>query len=225
MKFNIIEFSDVTVEIGNQYPQIQDMTKDYDFDALDSVHQLEKYYNSLPDFHPNLDSFVLHKQSKITDFLSNGVVNNGFLISKKVVDILSNFNIPEHKFYPAKILHNGKLIEEYYWFQTAKNVKQFVDYKKSSFFILQNFSKNAGAIDIESEEDYVQKNMSIFMNDSSLCIWASKIVFNDSFPSTLDWFSLSKFNSNTFVSKEICQSLIGNNVTGIIIKSTDILAF
>ena len=223
-QFNILDFACGTQDTGPLFPQIQEMSKGYDYDAENSVDELAKFYDTLPSFEPNLDAFILHKQAKPTDFLSNSLTSVGYLVSEKAKTLLSQFNLPEHKFYPASVLHKNEPLKGYYWLQIINDFRKFVDYGKSHFFIYQNFSKNAGSIKIQSEQDYLEKNSSIRINDPTLCIWANKISFTDKFPSHLDFFALSKFNSNTFVSKKLSQSLMDHIITGLVIKSTNIIA-
>ena len=223
MQFKIVDFSNDPKEIGSQYPQVQEMSKGYDYDAPNSIDEVGRFYTSLPDFEPNFNSFVLHNQAKPTDFLSNALASNGYLISERVKELLSKFNLPEHKFYPAKILFKKEHLSiKYYWFHPIRNFKKFVDYKNSEFFIYKNYSQNIGSIDVQSEQDYLEKNASLIMNDSTLCIWASKVKFLDQFPLNIDLFVISKFNTDTFISKRLSQSFIDDKITGLDIKSTGI---
>lgn len=222
-RFDLLDFACGTQDTGPQFPQVQEMIKGYDYDAKNSVDELAKFYDSLPPFEPNLNSFILHKQAKPTDFLSNSLTSVGYLISEKVKTLLSQFNLPEHKFYRASVIHKKESVQGYYWFQIVNDFRKFVDYGKSEFFIYKNFSQNAGSIDIQSEKDYLEKNSSIMIKDPTTRIWASKIAFTYAFPKQLDLFALSKFNANTFISKKLSQSMIDHHITGLDIKPANIL--
>ncbi len=140
-KFVILNFASGTKETGPEYPQIQAMRSGYDFGAPDSVYQLAKFQSTLPPFEPNLDHFVLHKKAKATDLLSNGIDSTGYLVSKLFMELLQQFKLPAHKFFPATIHHYDQILNNYFWFQIIPDNTDFVDYPKSTFFIYKNYQR------------------------------------------------------------------------------------
>ncbi len=222
-EYKILDYACGTKETGSEYPQVQEMSANYDYDAINSVYSLAQFYETLPKFNPNLDSFILHNKAKPTDFISNSLISTGFLISEKVKILLSEYNLPKHIFYPVNIIHKGNNLENYYLLLMVNDYIKYVDYSKSSFFLYKNFSLNAGSIEINSEQDFLEKNMGLQMNDPTLRIWADKIKFINTFPSDIDFFSLSKFNANTFISKELSEEILNKKVTGSEIKIQKII--
>jgi hypothetical protein len=97
--YSILKFAYSTKETGRPYPQVQKMSRNYEYGALNSIYQLGKFTTDLPTFTPNLECFILHKKAKATDLLSNGLTNNsGFLLTGKFKEVLSAFNFPNMNF-------------------------------------------------------------------------------------------------------------------------------
>src|ERR1700743_2287765 len=88
-----------TPEVGRQYPQVQKMSLEYDYNALNSVYALSREVEKFPEDIPNLNSFTLHSNAKLTDLLSVAVVSGGFLISEKLKMIFEEFKLVNHRFY------------------------------------------------------------------------------------------------------------------------------
>lgn len=102
--------------IGRTYPQHQSMGVNYDFVAANSVHHLP--YDALPDFEPNFDTVFIHNQAKLTDMLSSSaIINTGFLVSPKLREVLEQFTLPLHHFYPVPMTHRAQQVEGYFWLQ------------------------------------------------------------------------------------------------------------
>lgn len=83
------------------------MKPGYNYKAPNSVHALSKETKKLPAYEPDLDYFILHNQAKPTYLLSVTPVSGGFMVSEKLKQILEQFTLPLHKFYPAKVLHKN----------------------------------------------------------------------------------------------------------------------
>ena len=222
-EYFILDFAAGTRETGLEFPQVQEMGKGYDYDANNSVYELGKCLRALPDFQPNLDHFVLNRNAKPSDLLSNSLINTtGFLLSNVFKDVLCQFNLPNHKYYSAKVYYKGKLLDNYFWLQMVSDFTDYVDYINSTFFLYKNYSRDIGDIEISSKEDYIEKSKIVKNEDSTLSVWAKKISFTKEFDKKLDLFSISRFNGNIFISKELSQSLLEKQLTGLEIRSTEI---
>jgi hypothetical protein len=105
-----------TEGIGREYPQHQQMSAGYDYDAPTSVQRLP--YDALPDFEPNFDTVVIHGHARLTDLLSSAPIRNtGFLLSDRLRAVFKQFSLPPHRYYPVPIIYRRKAIEGYYWLQ------------------------------------------------------------------------------------------------------------
>jgi hypothetical protein len=216
MSYYILKHAVDTLETGPQYPQVQKMTPGYDYSALNSVHSMSKNYQSLPDYTPNLDSFILHGRAKMTDMLSVAVISGGFLVSERFKAILESFSLPEHKFYQARLKHKGKLFEHFYWLHIICDLTEFVDYPASSFFAYLNYSQDIGNIDIISKEDYERKRAKLKKDnpERTITVWAKSITLTAGFDNTLDLFEISSFMNNVFISERLQKAIVEGGITG-----------
>jgi hypothetical protein len=215
MSYYIFKPAVNTSETGSAYPQIQKMVDGYNYKAPNSVHALSREVEKLPTYEPNLDYFVVHNRAKLSDILSVAPISGGFIISEKLKNILVNFNLPKHKFYPAKLQYKEKYYN-YYWMHIICNLTENVDYQKSIFFVYYNFSKNMGYIDISSKNELIQKEQNLKMQNPGklVVIWAEKISLNQSFDRTLDLFKIGTFDSNYYVSQSLQQVILKEKVSG-----------
>lgn len=119
-------------EVGNVYPQVESMAPGYDLKKPESVHNMP--FDKFPDFEPDLSYFVLEKKAKLTDVISTGyIIANGFLISEKLKNQFEKFNLPEHRYYPARVLYKNTLHNNYYWMHFANDCTSLLDFDRSTF--------------------------------------------------------------------------------------------
>src|SRR5690349_8230730 len=119
------------------YPQVQRMTARYDYKSENSIYNLNRYKNSFPEFTPNLNAFLVQKNTQLTDLLSVSVISGGLLLTKKMKLVLESHNLPSHKFYEAHVDFKGK-DHQYYWLHIVCDLLDDIDYIKSNFIIYQN---------------------------------------------------------------------------------------
>lgn len=215
MSYYILKPAMDTAETGSVYPQVQKMSPGYNYNAHNSVHALSREVEKIPEYEPNLDYFIAHGKAKLSDLLSVAVVYGGFLVSNKFKTILEQFNLPIHKFYPAKVKHKNQFYS-YYWLHIICNLTDQVDYPKSTFFVYHNFSKNLGYVDIASKEDLIQKRIKIKSDNpgKTVTIWGEKIVLNASFNKTLDLFEIGTFDANSYITEPLQKAINKVNLTG-----------
>lgn len=134
--------------------------------------------NNMPDELPDIGKLVLYNSSKLTDFLYGSFFDNhGFIVSRMVKGILSRYNLGPHKFYPIVVDHNGYSNKHYSFLCIGNNAIDFVDYKKSSFYI-EEVGIPPKAIEINSIEELKRKRMDL---EKGL-ILASQVILNPEFP-------------------------------------------
>jgi hypothetical protein len=190
------------------------MSQGYNYKSDNSVHALSRI-QGIPEFEPNLDHFVAHSKAKLSDLLSVSVIRGGFLISKKLKEILEQFNLVSHKSYPAKVSYKKELYD-YYWMHIASDFTNDVDYNNSSFIIYQNYAHNLGQIKISSKDDLIEKRKEIKADNpgKTITIWSDKINMADSFDKSLDMFEIGMFDANTYISSALKEAIINNRITG-----------
>lgn len=224
MSYFILDFASASKETGTQFPQVQKMSVGYDYDTSNSIYAVGKCRFSFPDFKPNLDSFVLHPKANLTDVISISLINGaGFLISEKFKKLLQDFNIVQHKFYPASVIHEELTNSNYYWMHIINDLTDYVNYKRSKFFIYKNFSINAGTISIESKEHFLKRKDELKKANpkQTVTIWAETICFNSKFDTTLDFFDVSTFDAKYYISERLAESIINSKITGMKISPTN----
>ena len=215
MKFYVFKHAIATKETGRVFPQIQNMSENYNFDTPYSVDALSRYVNKLPNFAPNLDCFILNSKANATDLLSSSTIaNNGFLISEKIKNILSNYKLPDHKYFSATI-QQGTTTLYYYWIHIGSDFNDFIDYKKSSFNIIENYSEIKQKVKIISKEDYISKKSEVNNKDINDSIQASQIVMTNDFDRNINLFNFLNLDDNFYISEELMKDLVKNKVTGI----------
>lgn len=205
-----------TNETGKIFPQIQKMRQGYNYDSDDSIYALSKYLDQFPIIEPNLDYFVLNNKAKLSDFLSTSLIgSNGFLISDKVKNLFSRFNLMRHRYYPAYVCFR-KNVYNYYWVHFIPDLIEKVDFENSSFVILQNYSHKVGNINVSSLEDLIQKKERLKLNNpkKTITIWADKIHLLPNFTKHLDLFKIGVFDTSFYISESLKNSLISNKITG-----------
>jgi hypothetical protein len=205
-----------TVETGPIFPQIQKMKASYDFDSQDSVYALSKHTTEFAKFNPNLDYFILHNQAKLTDCLSCVFTSSiGLLVSEKLKTCLEKFKLVSHRFYEANVSYKGK-IHHYFFMHVISDLSDFVNYEKSIFFILHNFSHNLGYISIKSSNDFDAKRIKVKNENpqQTVAIWSEKLTMIKNFDNTLDFFEIGKLDYSYYISEQLYQKLMTERISG-----------
>lgn len=226
MSYYILKPATDTPETGSQYPQVQKMAPGYDYKASNSVHALSREFEKFPEYEPNLDYFIVHGKAKLSDLLSVAVIHGGFLVSERFKNVLEQFNLAPHKFYPAKVQFR-KQFHQYYWMHIISDLTDQVDYPKSTFFVYHNYSKNIGYTEVKSKEELIQKEKSLRENNpgKTLAIWSEKISLTSSFNRAADLFKIGNFDSSYYISEKLKNKIISEKITGCYITPAHNLIF
>lgn len=95
-------------------------------------------------------------------------LGGGFLVSERFKETLSQFQLPLHKFYPAKLMYQGQKLD-YYLFQLGKETKIVYEqctYSERGSGIVQSALELA----INHEDDYYDVRRKYFKRESVLDI-------------------------------------------------------
>jgi hypothetical protein len=214
-----------TPETGSVYPQIQKLKPGYDDKKNNSIYSyLKKSIGTFSNEEPDLDGFILHSYAKPTDLVSNTITDGyGFFVSQKLKSILEKHHLPLHRFYPAKVTHKGKLIEDYFWLHIVSDLTDAVDYAESIFFIYKHYRTNEGYIKINSKEQYITTANKIKLENPgiNITIWSEKICLSPQFDKKTDCFKIGLFDSFFYISQSLKNALVENNITGYELHQTD----
>lgn len=227
MKKNIyiLEESCATNETGAYYPQITKMQKGYKYEAENSVYYTKRYYDKIPPFTPNFDYFVMNGKSKRSDFLSNSMMGkNGFIINQKVKDVLKDFLLPKHEFFPVSVFHKQEFIENYFFFQLVCDLSNIVDYQNSIFQVEDIGGRPLEEIFFQNREEYFEKKEQLKIqakvDNTHYFLWAKKNVLQQDVD--YDLFRIGgTFDNNIYIKENLKNALIENKITGCEIIYTD----
>ncbi len=139
------------------------------------------------------------------------------MISQKLKSIIDEFAIVPHKYYSTNLKHNKTFYDNYYWMHIIQtDLRNYVNYKKSTFFIYNNYRTNIGDINISSFEDLLKKEEKLRGDNpgKTIAIWADVISLNKEFNKSLDGFKIGKFDSNFYISDNLRNAIHSNYITG-----------
>lgn len=113
------------------WPAHQTMGEGYDYEAIDSVRRLPP--DAIPAFEPNFRTIEIHGQAKLVDVLSSAPIRTvGYLISERLRDILTTFNLPLHRLYQVPVTYRGRSIDGYWWLHLPHPSLDLTDCKSAS---------------------------------------------------------------------------------------------
>ena len=190
-------------DIGRTYPQLHCLTQPY-------AHSLSAW--EFPHFVPKL-IFELHKSSKLTDVLSNAATGgSGFIVSKKLKELLESFTLMNHKYYDAKIITKKDEVN-YYWLHLCEpNLTKQLDYDKTEFYETK-YEFRETKIKIESYEHY--KYLKSLDKDAKFGVDMENIFVNGDFNEQLDLFTFLPFSNKIFISEKLKKAMQENKITGL----------
>lgn len=210
MRYFELNKSSELSEVGN-YPQT-DFRKGYN-PRMNGCFNVKS--NEFPDFVPNYELQLLD-DAILTDFVSHVGPGFGFVINKRVKDILSNFKLPRHHFYPTKLYVKDKEIS-YYWFHyIIDDFWKYLDTEDSFaevFSISKGKRKSEKTFRILSSEQAVRERK---MHQPNLSCF-KKIKMAKKFPK-YDLYQTRGVSYISIISEDLKDALNSENVTGIEIK-------
>lgn len=187
--------------MGDCYPQIE---------LIEPVHIADSL---TPWNFPKINTpfeITLHKNSKLTDVLNNLQVNSsGFMISKKLKNILDSFTLMNHKYYPVRI---KGINESYYWLHLCDMQLTYnLDYSNTIFFQTK-YNSIQNEIKLSSFNEYV-----LLKNElgTSFGVKLIETTLSNDFLKGLDLFRFIPFTgSEIFISEELKTALEENQIVG-----------
>ena len=165
--------------------------------------------DSFPDFEPDFAQMNLGEDSEWPDVIdTNSMRARGFMINSRVRDLLKNFTLPSHRYYPARIYNpaSGEVSHDYHYLQIISHLGDLVNFSESSFYRYHRDSDSREQLQIESFEVFHE-------------LLAEKQVID---PATLvaqphwDMFFMNPFDLvNIYVSQRLKDDLEKEGITGI----------
>ncbi|GAA0876011.1 hypothetical protein GCM10009118_24210 [Wandonia haliotis] len=174
--------------------------------------EIKSFTNGYPDIKTPL-IFELHKKAKLTNCLSQGAIaSGGLLIDDKTKDLLADFILIKHKFYPTEIIgKKNEIIKNYYWLQIEEDLTGEIDYEKSIFYETNGVS-NIGEIKIDSYQWYqkqkAEKGWKFGLNAKLIVLKSDSKLIN------YDLFRLFPFEYKLIMSERLKSAIVENKLTG-----------
>lgn len=109
-KFYKLRHSENEKIIG-AYPQVSSFYEVYDKESETSIYHSK--WNELPVQKPNMGIMRLQKKAKLTDVLSTFLGMNYVFFSKKIIDIIKQFNLPSNQIVDTNIFSKETIINDY----------------------------------------------------------------------------------------------------------------
>lgn len=215
MEYYIVDESMDPKVVGTDFPQVYQFIKGYDPHAPHALCSLYDYVDTFPDYTPELDGLRLSRYAKLTDFVSGGFSSFLYIVSGRVKDLLENFHLCPHRFYPLGLYCKG-VKHDYFMLQLNSDYSDFVDYPKSKFYEQELFSKKKyGIFEARSKEHLLQERDKMkHQYGYSHTIWGDDIVMSPSFDRELDLFTITRIDASLYVSARLKQAIEERQLTG-----------
>lgn len=168
---------------------------------------------TLPPFPIKLEYIKMEEKAVLNDFVTFRpyLMSGQFLVSDKVVRILSTVRLVDHKFYPVTIDFKGKVITNYKLLFMPPLDFSLIDYSKSLFYTGLNLPENRKNMrQFNDYEEYQRFGLKNLVN-------TERIVLKSGFDRELDYFEV-RLSSLPFISEYLKGTFEIAEVTGIDIK-------
>ena len=201
--------------IGKKYPPIR-------YIDLSVAHAIN--FHNMPKDDLVFNEIELYKSSKITDIIYTMAISaDGLLLSEKALNIFKNFNLGTYKVFKANVNHKDKS-HNYGYLQIMNDLKEEVDYKRTTFYVTDMMDTPIADIDIHSLKEYEETGKKINAGkiqpfEQYSYLRSKAVIFKDNANLT-DFFTLDSCGISLFISKELKDALINNGVTGAEIDAT-----
>jgi hypothetical protein len=173
----------------------------------------------LPEREFVLDHLVLDQASMLTDFISDMILHQGFIVSERVKKLLNLFSLPQHKYYNTIIKCNRATYSNYYWFLPIIEAEDYISLE-SSFQIVDWFDKYKII-----QNDYKFQTLSMLkefaQKEAGNLRINPKRVLLDANKCPYDFFRFTKVNFDFIISERLKVRLEKGKITGYEIKEID----
>jgi len=199
-------------------PYCETMTDNYYYHVnslgLKGVEDL--VYPGKPDFVPYADAFLLRYKARRVDFITSARMNyfSAWLMTEKMLDVMLCFRLPEHNIYDAWVEHRKKRYPYkilHFWGSHEK----FVDFQKSSFYIVDCLDKTKQKIYINNKKEY---HLELNKLPLSYGIRTHDICFIEEDLINVDVFNMRYMTSGIFLKQNLVDALRASNITGIVFE-------
>ncbi|GEM_PF-1457971 len=205
--------------------------EDDDFVPLMNMYNSMMRENTFAPAELDLGMVKLYSEAKLTDVV-NGIEGGGWIVSKRLFEILKNFNIGNYQEYKIAVKSKKVVSEDYVYLHFMSYADGYVNYPQSVFYkgkgyfdfaartILPESFQSSEAI--ETVSNRLNEGVSRSNFNERVTIQSKQIVLN---PNELDLFKFKSFFlcREQFISARLAQKLLDEKITGLdFIKTTKV---
>lgn len=137
------------------------------------------------------------------------------LISQRFKDLLEDFHLVKHLFFPASVM-KGEELHTYYWLHLVDS-----DFQSHVVFTKTLFA-NEPDLRLADYTEYLHYTAT---QDTLGLLRAARVTLNSDFDKTLDLFMISGFDQHLYISNKLYKTIIAHKITGLHIRAADCLTF
>jgi hypothetical protein len=196
-------------EIGAAYPQTKDI-------SLRAAHSLQ--FDRLPKETISFGRIRIHRSSNLTDCISTAAISaHALILSKRAIEIFKQFDLGNHKIYPAKIIHKWKG-HLYSVLHFANDLQPYLDIPNSKFFVANILGGYEFDINIRNEIDYdiKRKEVDCGQYPGTEKWWSVRLKLGVVKNGTAipDIFTILSSSTRTYISDRLANAILENELTG-----------
>jgi len=205
--------------------------EDDDFVPLMDMYNRMMRENTFAPVELDLGMVKLYSEAKLTDVV-NGIEGGGWIVSKRLFEILKNFNIGNYQEYKIAVKSKKVVSEEYVYLHFMSYADAYVNYPQSVFYKGKGYFDFAARTilpesfqsseEIETVSNRLNEGVSRSNFNERVTIQSKQIVLH---PNELDLFKFKSFFlcREQFISARLAQTLLDEKITGLeFIKTTKV---
>ncbi|MEO4005034.1 hypothetical protein [Flavobacterium sp. CAU 1735] len=202
-------------KIIGRYPQVKELKIDF-HKARASQWGIISQWKTDDDI-PDLNNFVLHYNSRLSDCVSSSFVitTSGLFVSEKGHQVLESFKI-NGSFYPMTIFRRGiPHPYRFLWYESGGKSK--IDWENSDFIAFNSIEKQYGeTIKVVSFEDFKIQNRKLFEANDNWSLTRKSLKFTEYFDIT------PAFGIGLICNENVKKAIEEHHLTGFMFKQLDI---
>ncbi|WP_347070156.1 hypothetical protein [Flavobacterium sp. WV_118_3] len=211
--FKIYQETDSKV-IG-KYPQVKELKIDF-HQARASQWGIISQWKTEDDI-PDLNNFVLHHNSRLSDCVSNNFVitSSGLFISEKCYQVFESFKV-NGNFYPMTIFRRGTP-HQYRFLCYEIEETSSIDWEHSDFIAFNSIEEEYGnTIKVINFEDFKIQNRKLFEAKEDWGLTPKSLKFTEYFDIT------PAFGIGLICNENVKNAIEENKLTGFVFGSIDV---
>ncbi|MDR6194074.1 hypothetical protein [Siphonobacter sp. SORGH_AS_0500] len=173
-----------------------------------------KKWASWKEYGQQLRNIQLYNSARKTDILYIAGLRRGLIVSERVINILNDFNLPDHNYFDITLNKNGEIISGYKWLCFNLEIGEHtVNFQKCSYnfkYLISKGFTNYKKSDIKNYEDYI----SIY-NETGSAVLVNDLILNKNFNNQLDLWVTQFLTSKIYISNRLIDALEAHNISGL----------